>query len=63
MGDFLVIGGAVIAGNFVADRWVIKSGPDDPTGFVEFSEGFGADDIARAAVIVGMILLAKKFLG
>ena len=44
--------GGVLLGKWAADQFVLKSGPDDPTGFIEVKQGFGLDDVAEAAVIV-----------
>lgn len=59
----LVLLGSVIAGNYLAERFLLKSSPEDSTGMFLVADGFGMDDVARAAAIVGVSLLAKKFLG
>ena len=63
MKGILVLAGSVVAGNWIAERFLLKASPDDPTGFILVAEGFGIDDVARAACIVGVSLLAKKFIG
>jgi hypothetical protein len=59
----LAIGFAgAIAGNYIAEKWVLKMGPDDPTGFVPVADGLGLDDAARAATIVAVTFLVNKFI-
>jgi len=55
----LVLLAAVIGGNFLAERYVLKSGPDDPTGFVPVAEGIGWDDAARAVTILATVYVAE----
>lgn len=62
MKGILVLVGSAIVGNYVAERFVLKA-PGGTTGFVEVADGFGLDDVARAATIAGVILLARKFIG
>ena len=57
----LILTGAAAAGNFVAERFLLKDGPDDPSGFIEVKPGFGMDDVARAATIALIAMLAHKF--
>lgn len=57
----LVLFGAVIVGNWLAERFLLKASEDDPTGFVVVSEGFGMDDVVRAAAIVGIASVADRF--
>lgn len=57
------VAGAAIAGNWLANRYVLRVTPDSPTGFVDISPGFGADEIATGLVIAGVFLLGKKLLG
>lgn len=64
MKSFLITGGAVLAGMYVLRQFILKDGPDDPTGFIQVDRsGWGLDDLAEAATITGMIFLAKKFIG
>jgi hypothetical protein len=56
----LILTGAAAAGNFVAERFILKDGPDDPSGFLEVKPGFGLDDVARAATIAVIAMLAHK---
>lgn len=58
--SLLVLTGAAVAGNFVAERFLLKDGPDDTSGFIEVKPGFGMDDIARAATIALLAMLAHK---
>jgi hypothetical protein len=58
-----VIFGSVIAGNYLAERFVLKASPDDPTGFVLVAEGLGMDDVARAASILLVVAIADKLTG
>ena len=56
--------GAAIAGNYIAEKWVLKQTHDDPHGFVDVTYGqIGLDDLARAGCIVGVGFLVRKFLG
>lgn len=56
----IVVFASVIAGNYLAERFVLKSGPDDPTGFVQVADGLGMDDVARAATILAVLFLGDK---
>jgi hypothetical protein len=58
----LVLGAGAIVGNMIAEKFLLKSSPDDTTGFIVVDEGLGMDDVARAAAIVGTILLLQKFI-
>lgn len=62
MKGFLVVVGAAIVGNMIAERYVLKSTPEDPTGFILVADGIGLDDAARGATIAAVYLVAKKFL-
>jgi hypothetical protein len=57
----LVLTGAVLAGKFIAERFVLKPA-GGTSGFIEVSDGFGLDDIVFAATIAGAVVLAKKFI-
>lgn len=59
--QLLIFGGAAVAGNYVAERFLLKDGPDDPSGFVEVKPGFGMDDITRALAIAAFAILAQRF--
>lgn len=48
---------ASIVGNMIAERYLLKASPDDPTGFVMVSSGLGLDDVVRGAAI-GVSLMA-----
>ena len=63
MKGLLFVAGSAFVGNMIAERFILKSTPEDPTGFIEVRDGIGLDDAARAFVIGGVYLLAKKFLG
>lgn len=63
MKGLLVVFGAAIVGNIVAEKFLLKAGPDDPDGFIEVKDGFGMDDAARGATIAAFAFLARKFLG
>lgn len=60
---FVVLIGAAIVGNMVAEKFLLKAGPDDPDGFIEVKPGLGLDDVARGAAIAGVYMVAKRFLG
>jgi len=51
----------VIAGNFVFERSILKN-PIDGSGFVEVKEGFGMDDIIRAATVAAVVIAMDKFI-
>ena len=51
----------VIAGNFVFERFILKN-PIDGSGFVEVKEGFGMDDIIRAATVAAVVIAMDKFI-
>lgn len=55
-----IVFGSVIAGNWLAERFVLKSSPDDPTGFVLVADGLGMDDVARAATILLMVYVGDQ---
>lgn len=57
----LVLGAGAVVGNMVAEKFLLKSSPDDPSGFILVNEGLGMDDVARAGAIVATILLLQKF--
>lgn len=63
MKSILFVAGAAIIGNMLAERFVLKSTAEDPTGFILVADGIGMDDAARALVIAGTYFLAKKFIG
>jgi hypothetical protein len=56
----VVVFGSVIAGNYLAERFVLKASPEDPTGFVQVADGLGMDDVARAATILLVVWLGDK---
>lgn len=58
----LVLTGAVLAGKFVAERFILKPA-GGTTGFIEVSDGFGLDDVVFAATIAGAVIIAKRFVG
>lgn len=63
MKDLLVLVGAVIAANYVTEKFVLRT-PEKPTGFVDVDDSpFGMDDFARAGITVVAIWGAKKLLG
>lgn len=62
MKGILVLAGGAVVGNMLAEKFLLKSHPEDPSGFIEVKEGFGMDDIARAAAIVGVTILLQKFI-
>lgn len=63
MKGLLFVAGSAFVGNMIAERFVLKSTPEDPTGFIEVADGIGLDDAARALTIGAVYLLAKKVLG
>lgn len=62
MKSILFVAGAAVIGNFIAERFVLKSTAEDPSGFVVVADGFGLDDMARALVIAAVYFGAKKLL-
>lgn len=63
MKGLLVLVGAAIVGNMLAEKFLLKAGPDDPDGFIEVKEGLGLDDLARGGAIAAVAYLARKFIG
>lgn len=59
----LVLFGAIVAGNLLAEKFILKAGADDPTGFITVNDGLGLDDVARAATIIAVAWVGKKFIG
>lgn len=57
MRDVLILFGAGLAANWIAESWILKASPDDPKGFVLIAPGFGMDDVARAATFAGVAVL------
>ncbi len=55
-----IVFGSVIAGNWLAERFILKASPDDPSGFVQVADGLGMDDVARAAAVLLMVYLGDK---
>ena len=49
----------ILAGNFVFDQWILRSNAN-PNGFVEFKEGFGLDDVTRAAVVAPTAIVVSR---
>lgn len=62
MKQVAILTGAAIAGNWLAERFILKDGPDDTSGFVEVKPGLGMDDLARGLTIAAIVLLANKYL-
>ena len=54
---------AAVIGNMVAEKFILKSGPDDPSGFIEVADGLGMDDLARGLTIAVAFLLINQFVG
>lgn len=60
----LAIGGAgVLAGEFVAEKFVLKNGEDDPDGFILMQDGFGLDEIARGVTVFLVTWYVLKLAG
>jgi hypothetical protein len=57
-----ILTGAAILGNWLAERFILKDGPDDTSGFVEVKPGLGMDDVARGLTIAAVVMLANKYL-
>lgn len=60
----LVVFGSAIAGNFAAEKFLLKD-PTDPNdkGLVEVQPGFGMDDVVRALAITVVVLVGQAVLG
>ena len=56
----LMIG--IIAGNVIAERFVLQANEGDGTGFIPVRAGVGLDEFARAAVIVPLAGFAERML-
>lgn len=61
MKGYLQIAAGVALGNMIAEKFVLRQGPMDTTGFVDISEGFGLDDVARAVVVTAAVVLVRRF--
>ena len=57
----LKVAGGIIVGNMLFERFLLKN-PVDNTGFIEVKEGFGMDDVVRAATVAAVVIAAEKFL-
>lgn len=55
MQKFAVLIGAVLAGNYLAERFILRP-PGETGGLIDVSPGFGMDDIARAAIVAGIAI-------
>ena len=55
-----IVFGSVIAGNWLAERFILKSSQEDPTGFILVSDGLGMDDVARAAAVLLMVYVGDQ---
>lgn len=55
----LIVFAAAAIGEYVAENFVIKDGPGD-RGFINRTDGFGLDEIARAAIIAGLATLGLR---
>ena len=60
MKNWLALGGGILLGNFVFERWIVKK--EDGSGFVEMRDGMGIDDGVRALFGGAGVLLARKLL-
>lgn len=56
----LVGAGGVLAGEFVAEKFVLKNGDDDPDGFILMTPGFGLDEIARGVTVFLVTFMVLK---
>mgnify|MGYP001171498069 CR=1 FL=1 len=59
---WLVLAGGVFLGKWIAG-FVVKEGPDDPTGFIEAKPGIGLDDFAEIGSIVVGIAFVTMIVG
>ena len=50
----------ILAGNWVFDQWIVRSDAN-PNGFVDFTPGFGLDDVVRAATVAGTAIVVTRF--
>lgn len=57
-----LVGGALL-GNWVFERWLVKNGPDDPSGFVMLADGLGMDDFMRAGSAALGIVAVSMLVG
>ena len=58
----LILAGAILVGDQIAERFIIKDGDGD-TGFINRTPGFGLDEVAKLAVQVGLAVLAMRMFG
>jgi len=61
--SFAIAAGAAVVGNLLAEKFVLKPGPDSPGLVAVTPMSFGADDVARGVTIAATMWAAKKFLG
>ena len=52
-----------ILGNMIAERFLLKAGPDDPSGFIMVADGIGMDDVARGLAIAFSAFMLEKVIG
>ena len=62
MKGYLTIAAGALLGNMIAEKFVLRQHPGDPSGFVHVSDGLGLDDVARAATITLGIVLLRRFI-
>jgi len=50
----------ILAGNWVFDQWIVRSDAN-PAGLVDFTPGFGLDDVVRAGVVATTAIVVTRF--
>jgi hypothetical protein len=57
-----IVAGSIL-GNMIAERFLLKAGPDDPSGFIMVADGIGMDDVARGLAIAFSAFMLEKVIG
>lgn len=58
--QMLILLAAAIAGPILADQMLVRYGPSDKKGFIDFKPGFGLDDVMVGAATVATYTLVRK---
>lgn len=55
MEKFAILVGSVLAGNYLAERFVLRV-PGEAGGLIDVEPGFGMDDVVRAGIVAGIAM-------
>jgi len=56
----VIVFASVLAGNWAAEKFLLKATPEDTSGFIQVADGPGWDDVARAASVLLMVFIGDK---